>query len=56
MKQLGEPHGEYAEAYCDLRKLAQAALKKGPFSVTTDKADPHVAASGDPRDFLSYAP
>ncbi|KAI8142659.1 putative alginate lyase [Fennellomyces sp. T-0311] len=56
LKQAGEPQGEYAEAYDDLRKLAQGALKQGPFSVTTGKAAPHIAASGDPRDFLSYAP
>ncbi|KAH8553739.1 putative alginate lyase [Umbelopsis sp. PMI_123] len=39
-----------------LKKLANSALKKGPFSVTSEKKPPHIAASGDPRDFLSYAP
>jgi len=39
-----------------LKKLANGALKKGPFSVTFEKQAPHVAASGNPRDFLSYAP
>jgi hypothetical protein len=39
-----------------LKKLANGALKKGPFSVTFNKEKPHIAASGDPRDFLSYAP
>ncbi|KAI9252809.1 alginate lyase-domain-containing protein [Phascolomyces articulosus] len=48
--------GEYQEAYESLRKLAQGSLKKGPFSITTGKCAPHIAASGDPRDFLSYAP
>ncbi|KAG2218695.1 hypothetical protein INT45_003962 [Circinella minor] len=50
------PEGEYKEAYESLRKLAQGAMKKGPFSVTIGKSFPHIAASGDPRDFLSYAP
>jgi hypothetical protein len=39
-----------------LKNLANSALKKGPFSVTFEKEAPHIAASGDPRDFLSYAP
>ncbi|KAG2174465.1 hypothetical protein INT44_006728 [Umbelopsis vinacea] len=39
-----------------LKRLANSALKKGPFSVTFEKQPQHIAASGDPRDFLSYAP
>jgi hypothetical protein len=39
-----------------LKKLANSALKKGPFSVTFEKQPQHIAASRDPRDFLSYAP
>lgn len=42
--------------YDSLRKLAQGALKKGPFSITFEKNEPYIAASGDKRDFLSYAP
>ncbi|KAJ8656836.1 hypothetical protein O0I10_007433 [Lichtheimia ornata] len=44
------------QAYDSLQKLAQGALKKGPFSITFEKSEPHIAASGDKRDFLSYAP
>lgn len=44
------------QAYESLQKLAQGALKKGPFSITFEKSEPHIAASGDKRDFLSYAP
>ncbi|KAI9299814.1 alginate lyase-domain-containing protein [Cunninghamella echinulata] len=40
----------------ELKKLANGALKKGPYSVTFDKKEPHIAASGDVHDFLSYAP
>ncbi|RCH88326.1 hypothetical protein CU097_007398 [Rhizopus azygosporus] len=39
-----------------LQKLANNALKVGPFSIVTDKQVPHVAPSGDVHDFLSYAP
>ncbi|CAO3674272.1 hypothetical protein CU097_003519 [Rhizopus azygosporus] len=39
-----------------LQKLANNALKAGPFSIVTDKQFPHVAPSGDVHDFLSYAP
>ena len=46
----------HPQAYDSLHKLAQGALKKGPFSITFEKNEPYVAASGDKRDFLSYAP
>lgn len=39
-----------------LQRLANNALKAGPFSIVTDKQFPHVAPSGDVHDFLSYAP
>lgn len=44
------------EALKNAKKLADGALTKGPYSITKDKKDPHVAASGDIHDFLSYAP
>lgn len=44
------------EAYKCLQKLANNALKCGPFSITFEKTSPHVAPTGDIRDFLSYAP
>ncbi|KAF7727809.1 hypothetical protein EC973_007040 [Apophysomyces ossiformis] len=44
------------DAYEALHKLARGALKKGPFSITFDKKAPYIAASGDKRDFISYAP
>lgn len=44
------------EAYTALEKLANEALKGGPFSITFGKTLPHIAPSGDVRDFLSYAP
>lgn len=44
------------EAYTALEKLANEALKGGPFSITSGKTLPHIAPSGDLRDFLSYAP
>jgi hypothetical protein len=43
-------------AYVCLEKLAKAALKSGPFSITFEKSIPHIAPSGDVCDFLSYAP
>lgn len=43
-------------AYVCLEKLANEALKSGPFSITFGKTSPHIAPSGDIRDFLSYAP
>lgn len=43
-------------AYKSLEKLANGALKSGPFSVTFEKEFPHIAPSGDVGDFLSYAP
>lgn|ERR1700730_4593749 len=49
-------HCQGRPALESLKKLANSALKKGPFSVTFEKQDPHIAASGDPKDFLSYAP
>ncbi|KAI8097684.1 putative alginate lyase [Halteromyces radiatus] len=39
-----------------LKKLADSALKKGPYSIVKDKKPPYIAASGDVHDFLSYAP
>ncbi|KAI9489869.1 putative alginate lyase [Zychaea mexicana] len=56
LRKAKDPPQEYTEAYECLRKLAQGAMKKGPFTVTNGKTAPHIAASGDPRDFLSYAP
>ncbi|CAO3615037.1 unnamed protein product [Cunninghamella blakesleeana] len=47
---------ELKTALCELKKLADQALKKGPYSVTFNKQAPHIAASGDIHDFLSYAP
>lgn len=47
---------ELKTALSELKKLADQALKKGPYSVTFDKKAPHIAASGDIHDFLSYAP
>jgi hypothetical protein len=44
------------EALTNAKKLADVALTKGPYSITKDKKVPHVAASGDIHDFLSYAP
>ncbi|KAG1140851.1 hypothetical protein G6F37_008676 [Rhizopus arrhizus] len=44
------------EAYDSLAQLANNALKSGPFSITFDKRPPHIACTGDVRDFLSYAP
>lgn len=44
------------EAYTCLQKLANSALKSGPFSITFEKSFPHVAPSGQLNDFLSYAP
>ncbi|RCI07261.1 hypothetical protein CU098_013741 [Rhizopus stolonifer] len=54
-KQRG-PDQATQEGYKCLQKLANAALKNGPFSITFDKAAPHLAPSSDCRDFLSYAP
>ncbi|KAG2172378.1 hypothetical protein INT43_004920 [Umbelopsis isabellina] len=58
LDQLAEQkqHCQGHPALESLKKLANGATKKGPFSVTFDKQNPHIAASGDPRDFLSYAP
>ncbi|KAG2209780.1 hypothetical protein INT47_001928 [Mucor saturninus] len=44
------------DAYKALEKLADGALKSGPFSITFEKKFPHIAPSGDVSDFLSYAP
>ncbi|KAI8368884.1 putative alginate lyase [Choanephora cucurbitarum] len=44
------------EAYNCLERLANVAARSGPFSITFHKSAPHIAPSGDPRDFLSYAP
>lgn len=44
------------EAYSCLERLANGALKSGPFSITFGKESPHIAPSGDISDFLSYAP
>lgn len=44
------------EAYACLEKLANEAIKSGPFSITFGKTLPHIAPTGDVRDFLSYAP
>jgi hypothetical protein len=52
----GEPDDCTKEAYKCLEKLANNALKSGPFSITFEKTLPHVAPTGDVRDFLSYAP
>jgi len=46
-------HCQGRPALESLKKLANSALMKGPFSVTFEKQDPHIAASGDPKDFLS---
>ncbi|KAI7906446.1 uncharacterized protein BX663DRAFT_428205 [Cokeromyces recurvatus] len=54
-KQKG-PDDTTKEAYSCLKRLANNALKSGPFSVTFGKKEPHIAPSGDIRDFLSYAP
>ncbi|KAI8380785.1 putative alginate lyase [Blakeslea trispora] len=43
-------------AYRCLERLANTALDSGPFSITFGKSAPHLAPSGDCRDFLSYAP
>ncbi|ORZ15261.1 alginate lyase-domain-containing protein [Absidia repens] len=40
----------------NVKKLADGALKKGPYTITEGKSLPHIAASGDIHDFLSYAP
>ncbi|KAI8072342.1 hypothetical protein BC940DRAFT_292363 [Gongronella butleri] len=50
------PSPDMAAGLQELKQLANGALKKGPFSITTDKQPPHVAASNDIHDFLSYAP
>ncbi|KAI8881750.1 putative alginate lyase [Backusella circina FSU 941] len=48
---------EYTKpVYEGLKRLGNSSLKNGPFSVTFEKQAPHIAPSGDPRDFLSYAP
>ncbi|KAI8334214.1 alginate lyase-domain-containing protein [Chlamydoabsidia padenii] len=44
------------EALNNVKKLANGALKKGPYSITKNKKPPHIAASGDIHDFISYAP
>ncbi|KAG1456823.1 hypothetical protein G6F56_006745 [Rhizopus delemar] len=44
------------EALACLLQLADSALKNGPYSITFDKKNPHIAPTGDVRDFLSYAP
>ncbi|GAN10456.1 conserved hypothetical protein [Mucor ambiguus] len=54
-KQTG-PTERTKEAYKCLERLANSALTNGPFSVTFDKKQPHMAPTGDARDFLSYAP
>lgn len=54
-KQAG-PTERTKEAYKCLEKLANNALKSGPFSITFEKKEPHIAPTGDARDFLSYAP
>jgi hypothetical protein len=43
-------------AYKCLQRLANEALKSGPFSITFEKTVPHIAPTGDVKDFLSYAP
>jgi hypothetical protein len=43
-------------AYNCLQRLANNALESGPFSITLNKTAPHIPPTGDPRDFLSYAP
>ncbi|KAL7314796.1 hypothetical protein PS15m_006320 [Mucor circinelloides] len=54
-KQTG-PTERTKEAYKCLERLANNALNNGPFSITFDKKQPHMAPTGDARDFLSYAP
>ncbi|KAI9485983.1 MAG: putative alginate lyase [Benjaminiella poitrasii] len=54
-KQRG-PNDTTKEAYHCLERLANNALKSGPFSITFGKQPPHVAPSGNVHDFLSYAP
>lgn len=54
-KQAGQTEST-KHAYNSLEKLANAALESGPFSITFEKAFPHIAPSGDVSDFLSYAP
>jgi hypothetical protein len=54
-KQRG-PDENTNTVYEGLKKLGNSSLKNGPFSVTFEKQVPHIAPSGDPRDFLSYAP
>ncbi|KAI8647892.1 putative alginate lyase [Parasitella parasitica] len=51
-----EPTEKTREAYKCLEKLANNALKSGPYSITFDKKQAHTAPTGDMRDFLSYAP
>ncbi|KAI9014568.1 putative alginate lyase [Phycomyces nitens] len=51
-----QPLAETQEAHECLRRLARNALKSGPFNIVKDKTPPHIAASNDPHDFLSYAP
>ncbi|KAI9273716.1 alginate lyase-domain-containing protein [Sporodiniella umbellata] len=44
------------EALGCLLKLSNESLKSGPFSITFGKATPHIAPTGNVKDFLSYAP
>lgn len=55
-KQANAEDDKLKNAYGCLQRLANNALKSGPFSITFNKAEPHIAPTGDPRDFLSYAP
>lgn len=54
-KEIG-PTETTRHAYSCLEKLANEALKSGPFSVTFGKTVEYTAPSGDVRDFLSFAP